>query len=126
MKNIRDITLADIAKSNVYNGVDFGKKRDKRELLKLLDRGNQLLKEHFIREEMMGVIHDYKKLDPEYNLITTDYFKNEIDKLTLIANRTVGPGPEETSKKDNWYFKGYMTSYPFLMFLLDQIGRAHV
>ena len=112
---LKNITLKDIVQTGIYDGVDFDKKREPGEVMKLLDQGNQILKDYFICWELDRIKEQHNKIDPEFNLITTDYFKNEIDNmLTVIASRTVKPGPEEvTEMKNNWLFKGYITWLDF-------------
>jgi len=105
-KKIRDITLKDFANLSIYDEVNFDKERNSKELLKLLDRGNQILKESFVNQELNRINKDYRKVNTDYNLIITDYFKNDIDNiLTIVASRTVEPGPEElTEKQQHWLF----------------------
>ena len=110
-KNIKDITFKDFASLKIYDDVDFEKQRDPEEIYNLIDRGNQVLKEIFINKELERINNNYRKVNSEFNLITTVYFKKEIEnKLTIVASRTVEPGPEEiTKKKKHWLFKGFIT-----------------
>ncbi|ACL69117.1 hypothetical protein [Halothermothrix orenii] len=118
-KNIKDITLQDIVNLNIYDDVNFDeyinvirkeKPGAKDELLKLLDRGNQVIKKSFIEEELQKLKKEHNQINPDFNLVTTDYFKGQIESLMVLASRTVEPGPEEVqSKKNGWYFRGYIT-----------------
>ncbi len=112
---LKNITLKDIVQTGIYDSVDFDKKRELEEVMKLLDRGNKILRDYFISWELDRIKEQHNKIDQEFNLITTDYFKNEIDNiLTVIASRTVKPGPEEvTEMKNDWLFKGYITWLDF-------------
>ncbi|MCF8002014.1 MAG: hypothetical protein K9K76_09180 [Halanaerobiales bacterium] len=119
-KKFRNITSKDLVATGVYDGVDFdkhkeaieqGEKNSQEKLRQVLDKGNQILKQSIIKQDIEMVRKYHKKIDPEFNLITTDYFKNDIeDILTIIGSRTVGPGPEKVKDKmKSWFFKGYIT-----------------
>src|SRR5690554_4278525 len=125
-KKINEITMVDLVNTGVYDGVDFqeyvnraehGDPEAIPELIEILDRGDQILKETFIDEKMDKILKEYKIVDQDFNLITTDYFIDNIKGLSLIGSRTVEPGAEETQDKNKyWYIEGYITMAEFERF----------
>ncbi len=119
-KKIGDITLNDIANLNIYDGVNFDKQIEliregtsgaKNELLEILDRANQLMKKQFINQKINRIKENYNEVDLVHNLITTDYIIDDVGPLSIVASRTVEPGPESVKNKyNNWLFEGVITS----------------
>lgn len=125
-KKFIDITMTDLAKTGVFDDTDLQSLTDRaengdtkavQEIFNNLDEGNKILKETFINQKMDKIQREYKIINPDFNLITTDYFNDNIESLSLVGDRTVEPGPEETQDKDkHWYIQGFITYLEFKKF----------
>ncbi|MFW5987872.1 MAG: hypothetical protein ACOCQA_00365 [bacterium] len=112
-KKYREISLEDLIETGVFEGVDFSNLRDKnkKEIQGMLDKGHQLIKKYLVKRKINNLKKMYQEVDHQFDLILTDYFKHVIEeKLTIIAERTITPGPEKIENKaDSWYFEGFIT-----------------
>ena len=118
-KRFIEITMTDLARTGVFDDMDLedltiraesGDNEAVKEIYTNLDKGDQILKETFVKQKMDKIFNEYKILNEDFNLITTDYFQNNIEELSIIGSRTVEPGPEEVIDRDkHWFIEGYIT-----------------
>lgn len=106
-KKIEDITPLDIVKTGIYSDVDFKKQKtlikkgvpgSQKKLQEIVDRGNRLLKNYFIEQELIGIKEH-----------TKDYFEDSIGNLSIVASRIRDPKSKDINKNNHWVFRGYIT-----------------
>lgn len=125
-KKFNAITMKDLAKTGVYDGIDFqdyvnrsknGDKTAVQELENIFEKGDMILKDTLVNQKMNKIQSEYKIVDTDFNLITTDYFIDNIGALTVIGSRVVKPGPEEViDRNKHWYIEGFITKAKFKQF----------